>query len=249
MDDDYLVELLFEACEAAGSALEDLDDWGPTERPGQYRLDLAADEAASSVLRRAGLSILSEESGRSEGTVPLLAVLDPIDGSTNAQRGVPFYSTSICVGDSGGPRVAAVVGHNPRRAYHAVRGAGAWRDGARIAPSDCRVLSEAIVAVGAHLKVDLGCWQYRMLGCASLELCFVADGALDAYLLSGGASLHPWDYAGGALICAEAGAPVAERFGRSLWDESAHPRSPVAASTTKLLEDLVAVVGREGQRA
>ena len=76
-------------------------------------MDLVADAAALPVLHAAGLSVLSEESGRSDPAErrhdsgpadrALLAVLDPIDGSTNAVRGLRPYSTSICVMDAEGP--------------------------------------------------------------------------------------------------------------------------------------------------
>src|SRR3984885_10105951 len=97
--------------QAVRGALEVLEDWGPSGgKPGQYRLDLAADGAALPGLDGAGLAGLSEESGTTgDGPSGLLAVIDPIDGSTNAHRGVPFYSTSICVVDAEGPRVGLVV--------------------------------------------------------------------------------------------------------------------------------------------
>ena len=54
---------------------------------------------------------LSEESGFSEGAseMSLLAVLDPVDGSTNASRRIPWFATSICVLDEDGPLAALVV--------------------------------------------------------------------------------------------------------------------------------------------
>ena len=66
------------------------------QRATQYHLDVVADEVALRVLGGAGFQIVSEESGRS-GAGPLTVVVDPIDGSTNCDRGVPFYSTSLAV--------------------------------------------------------------------------------------------------------------------------------------------------------
>ena len=240
MDDKALVELLFAASEAARVALGELEDWGPSgAREGQYRLDLAADSAVLQILGNAGLSVLSEESGAHQGALPLLAMVDPIDGSTNAHRGLPMYSTSICVLDEQGPWVGAVKDHVSGRRFHAIRGKGAWRDGSVISPSTCRTLSKAIVGVSGVLVAPLGSWQYRALGCASLELCAVAEGTLDAYLPVGSASLHPWDYQAGALICQEAGAGLAERSGRDLWIRVDEVRAPVAAATPELLESLL----------
>ena len=127
------------------SSLDGLDDWGLAgTRPGQYRLDLAADAAALPVLHGAGLAVLSEESGATgDGPSGLLAVIDPIDGSTNAHRGVRFYSTSICVLDAEGPRVGLVTNQATGQRYAAVRGAGAEKDGKAIAPSGCQDLVNA----------------------------------------------------------------------------------------------------------
>ena len=249
MDEKSLVELLFEAARAARSALDELDDWGPNgEREGQYRLDVAADHAVVRVLGRAGLPILSEESGSHPGPLPLLAVVDPIDGSTNAHRGLPMYSTSICVLDERGPWVGVVKDHVSGHGFHAVRGQGAWRDGASIRPSDCRLLPRSIVGVSGVMQSALGTWQYRALGCASLELCAVAEGSLDAYIPVGSADLRPWDYQAGALICQEAGAVVTEARNRDLWVRDAQHRAPAAAATPELLAALLEAVARSERR-
>jgi fructose-1,6-bisphosphatase/inositol monophosphatase family enzyme len=243
VDDDSLLELLFEASTAAKAAIDDLDDWGPNgERPGQYRLDVAADEAATATLGKSGVSILSEESGRTEGSLPLVAVLDPIDGSTNAHRGIPMYSTSICVFDADGPRVGTVVNHCSGQRFHAIRGSGAWRDGGPILASKCETLSDSILGLSGFLSGGLGSWQYRAFGCASLEFCAVAEGSLDAYVLGDGISLQPWDYLAGLLICVEAGASVSELDGQDPWIAFESPRRPIAAGTPGLLQTILSAV-------
>jgi myo-inositol-1(or 4)-monophosphatase len=243
MDEKSLVDLLFEASAAARAALDQLDEWGPNgRREGQYRLDIAADDAVVRVLRASGLAILSEESGNHLGSLPLLAVVDPIDGSTNAHRGLPMYSTSICVLDEQGPWVGTVKDHVSGRGFHAIRGKGAWRDGSPIEPSSCSVLSRAVIGVSGVMQRPIPSWQYRTLGCASLELCAVADGTLDAYLPVASTSLRPWDYQAAVLICREAGAVVSERNGRDLWIRSDAPRAPVAAATAALMGELLAHV-------
>ena len=148
MDDVRLLEVLDEAVGAVRRALDVLEDWGPSgKKPGQYRLDVAADEAALPILHGAGLAVLSEESGMTgDGGSGLLAVIDPIDGSTNAHRGVPFYSTSICVLDADGPRVGVVTNQASGVRYAAVRGGGAEKDGRAIASSGCEDLEAAIEA-------------------------------------------------------------------------------------------------------
>ena len=242
MDDVRLLEVLDEAVAAVQSALGELDDWGPSGgKPGQYRLDLAADGAALPVLHGAGLTVLSEESGLTEaGSSGLLAVVDPVDGSTNAHRGVPFYSTSICVLDTEGPRVGLVVNLASGTRYAAVRGAGAERDGQRISPSSCTELGQAIVGISGFPVRHPGWAQFRALGAASLECCAVAEGVLDAYTVVGRSTLYGWDYLAGLLVCREAGATEGERDGKDVVVRDATSRRPVLAATSELAARLCA---------
>ena len=240
MDDVRLLEVLDEAVRAVRGALDVLEDWGPSGgKPGQYRLDLAADGAALPVLHGAGLTVLSEESGTTgDGGSGLLAVIDPIDGSTNAFRGVPFYSTSICVLDDEGPRVGVVTNQATGLRYAAVRGDGAQKDGRAIAPSGCEDLEAAIVGISGFPGSRPGWAQYRALGAASLECCAVAEGVLDAYLVVGGSTLYSWDYLAGLLVCREVGAAEGEREGRDLIVRDASSRRPIVAATRRLADRL-----------
>ena len=128
MTDDDLVDLCRRATGAVVERLSEAPDWGLV--PGsahQHHSDLAADAAAVEVLVDGGLGVLSEESGITHSGGPLLAVLDPLDGSTNAAQGIPWYACSLCVVDRSGPRVALVTNLASGVEYRAVRGAGAWR--------------------------------------------------------------------------------------------------------------------------
>jgi myo-inositol-1(or 4)-monophosphatase len=147
MDDATLLEVLHATATAVSGALGALDDWGPSGTiDGQYRHDLAADEAALAVLEGAGVGVLSEESGTRGSDRGLVVVVDPVDGSTNASRGVPWYATSLCAVDADGPRAALVVDQASGVRFEAVRGGGARKDGVPVAPSGCERLEDAIVA-------------------------------------------------------------------------------------------------------
>src|SRR4249919_2036088 len=102
--------LLHDVADAIGVAMRSITDWGPSGgRDGQYALDVAADAAGLALLRRGGVGVLSEESGFDPGTSGEVVVIDPIDGSTNASRGIPWFATSLCFVDPDGPAVALVV--------------------------------------------------------------------------------------------------------------------------------------------
>ncbi|MGZ4700953.1 MAG: inositol monophosphatase family protein, partial [Ilumatobacteraceae bacterium] len=119
--------LLHEVGDAVASALRSVTDWGLSgEREGQYVLDVTADDAALAVLRRAGVGVLSEESGFDAGTTGEVVIIDPIDGSTNASRGIPWFATSLCLVDGDGPAAAVVVNQASGVRYSAARGEGAW---------------------------------------------------------------------------------------------------------------------------
>jgi fructose-1,6-bisphosphatase/inositol monophosphatase family enzyme len=240
MDDDDLLEVLRAAAAAVAAALEDLDDWGLAgTRAGQYRSDLAADAAVLAVLDGAGLGVMSEESGPHRLDRAVTVVVDPVDGSTNASRGIPWYATSLCAVDAIGPRAALVVNQASGVRFEAVRGGGARRDGTSIHASSCTKLGEAIVGFSGFPTRPFGWAQYRCLGAAALDLCAVAEGMLDGYAVVGGSELGSWDYLGGMLICTEAGGVVADSQGDNLVTlEHGDRRTPMAAATPLLLEQL-----------
>jgi fructose-1,6-bisphosphatase/inositol monophosphatase family enzyme len=244
MDDDELMAILGRTVDAVRSALDELGDvdrWGLAgTRPGQYFSDIAADAAALEVLLGAGLGVLSEETGLHEAERDIVVVVDPVDGSTNASRGLPWFATSLCAVDGRGPRAALVVNQATRVAFEAVRGRGARVAGRAIAPSETGALNRAVVGLSGFPPRYLGWKQYRALGAAALDLSLVASGSLDAYVDCSRSAHGPWDYLGGVLICREAGAFVADAFDRELVVlEHDARRTPVAAATEQLLQELL----------
>ena len=149
MTDDELLAVVHEAVDAVVASFDGHDDWGLSGgRDGQYASDLVADSAALSVLQNAGLAVLSEESGRSSDA-ELVAVVDPLDGSTNASRPLPWFATSICVVEGDRPRVAVVHDHASGVRWDAIAGGGARVDGAPLPRRAPVPLDEAIVAINA----------------------------------------------------------------------------------------------------
>lgn len=240
-DPEELLPVLLEAARAVRVALEGIDPEDRRRaggRPGQYAFDVVADDAVRAVLHREGLGVLSEESGLTGPDSSLLVVVDPVDGSTNAALGIPWYATSLCVLDDVGPLVALVVHQVSDVRYHAVRGGGAFRDSEPIRPSATSELSDAVVGVSGLPPAYPGWSQFRALGAASLDICLVADGTLDGYRVVGRSALSVWDYVAAMLVCTEAGGVVSELDGRVLVVRDASPRRPVAAANQQLIEQL-----------
>jgi myo-inositol-1(or 4)-monophosphatase len=234
--------LLHDLADAVAAAMRTVTDWGPSgQREGQYALDVTADEAALAALDRAGVGVLSEESGFNPGTSGEIVVIDPIDGSTNASRGIPWFATSLCLVDADGPAVAVVVNQASGVRYFAERGGGAWCGERRLRPSGCTELSDAIVVVSSVPPPDVGWAQFRALGACALDLCAVADGVVDGFVDFGRDQHGVWDYLGGWLICREAGVDVVDAFDREMahMDHTVR-RTPVAAATPELAAALLA---------
>lgn len=240
--DPAVAGLVVRAADAVVSALADCGEWGPSGlRTGQYASDLVADAAALEVLDAAGVGVLSEESGLVRAESDVVVVIDPLDGSTNASRGVSWWATSLCAIDAHGPAAAVVVDLVHGRRYRAARGGGAFCDDEPIRTSGAQVLGESIVGISGLPSRPLGWRQFRALGAAALDLCAVADGRLDAYVDCSPDAHGVWDYAGALLICREAGATVVDALGRDLvaLDHAAR-RTPVAGATAELCDALVA---------
>lgn len=185
----------------------------------------AADLAVERLVRqrlaelRPGEPVLGEESGGGgDGGDGLCWVVDPIDGTVNYLYGYPWYAVSLAAQVDGESVAAAVVEPVSGRRWTAARGSGAWLDGRPLRVSGADRLDLALVGTGFAYRAERREQQaagvaglltrvrdIRRAGAASLDLCAVAAGWLDAYFEHG---LNRWDWAGGALIAREAGAVV-----------------------------------------
>lgn len=184
----------------------------------------AGDRAVERLVRdrlaelRPGESVLGEEEG-GDGTLDGLRwVVDPIDGTVNYLYGFPWYAVSLAAQIDGRSVAGAVVEPVSGRVWSAAVGLGAQLDGRPLRVSAGHRLELALVGTGfsysARRRVSQAAGIGRLLGevrdirrsgAASLDLCAVAAGWLDAYYEHG---LNRWDWAAGALIAAEAGAEV-----------------------------------------
>jgi myo-inositol-1(or 4)-monophosphatase len=187
--------------------------------------------------RRPGDAILGEEGGsyqesgwyeRDPGRVRWL--VDPIDGTVNYLYGIPQYAVSVAA-ELRGAVVAGAV-HNPvsGETFRASAGGGAWlaapgRDDRRLAVTGCAELPLALVGTGFSYDAADRAVQARIaaallprvrdirrFGAASLDLCYLAAGRVDAYYEH---RLSPWDYAAGGLVAAQAGALTTGLYGRT----------------------------------
>jgi len=231
-----ILEPLRECASEIGEAVKSQQGRGLSGvRATQYHLDLVADEVALRVLTGAGFRIVSEESGVT-GSGDLTVVVDPIDGSTNCDRGVPFYSTSLAVVRGEELIAGLVMNHADGTIFEAQKGSGAMRDGTAIHTSGQVDHSNALMAFSGLPSRHLGWSQTRSMGAASLEICLVADGSFDVYGVANHSSLNPWDYLAGLLILREAGGVAGDYKGDELETSDSVLRHPVFCATNELLD-------------
>lgn len=188
----------------------------------------AADRASEATVisgireRYASHRILSEESGSTQSDSPFEWVIDPLDGTTNFNAGLPLFSVSIGLKYDGETILGVVYAPYINELFHAVKGEGAYLNGNKIGVSGCTELSKAVVGTGfpvdKMLTSDNNTDNFekilpltravRRLGSAAMDICYVALGAFDAFWEI---NLHEWDVCAALLIAEEAGAE-SERF-------------------------------------
>lgn len=172
--------------------------------------------------------------------------IDPIDGTTNYIHGFAHCAISVGLWDVGGPLVGVVSDPIHRACYTAVRGGGAFRNGAQIRVSSRNALTDCLGAIGwrwnePETGADLfrrmapRAYRLRVLSSSALELCLVAEGALDFYV---GTNCEVWDVAAGVLILTEAGGAGGDWKGKPLTVRS----SSLAASNGKIHKELLAAL-------
>ena len=236
-----ILQVLNNTADAVSQVLATNTDWSLSGiRHTQYSVDVRADNAALAVLHEAGCAVLSEESQITGqwGDDDILVVMDPLDGSTNASRGVPWFATALCALDKNGMRASLVVNQaSGKDRYWATQGGGAFHNGNEIHHSACSTLKEAVVGVSGLASFRPQWSQFRALGAAALDICLVAQGVLDGWVDFN--SHGVWEYLASILICQEAGVATSEYLDRELlvtqYDEK---RTPIVAATPALLAQL-----------
>jgi myo-inositol-1(or 4)-monophosphatase len=220
-------------------------------------IDQAAEDVILARVREAAGAIVSEEVGRlGDGGLPLV-VVDPIDGSLNAKRGIPFFALSIAVAE--GETMDDVVfgfvhDFGSREEWTARRGEGAWLNGEPLGAvrpkGEVEILSfeatlTSLVARDAPKVAGLA-HRLRIMGSLALSFCHLAAGRVDAVC-----SLKPArsvDIAAAQLLCRELGLAVdlfdvVEPFGAAPLD--LEQRSRVVASGSSAVCERIAAALRD----
>jgi myo-inositol-1(or 4)-monophosphatase len=196
------------------------------ERKGMQDLVSVADRAVEELMRTqlGGAfpedDLLGEEGGgRARRPGAGLWVIDPIDGTANFLRGMPYWSVALAyvVAD----RVEIGVTYDPVHddLFSARRGAGAHRNQSPIRVTGCCDPQQAVIGSTFTFKMKIGTYSslieqilqagadHRRMGSTALMMCHVADGRLDGCITS---YCNSWDVIGGLLLVEEAGGAASD---------------------------------------
>jgi myo-inositol-1(or 4)-monophosphatase len=184
-----------------------------------------ADRDVENLIRRElkaafpGDAFLGEETAAQfEGAVERCWIVDPIDGTHNFLRGVPYWNVAIGYVELGRTQVGVVYDPPADRLYHGLRGRGAWcrsaEGDARLHAAATQALAGSYVVLGHHDRafepryfeirrrmMEAGV-AMRNFGSAALQLAHVASGRFDGFIEL---QLSAWDAVAGLLLVEEAG--------------------------------------------
>jgi len=232
-----------------------------TRAKGRHDVVTAVDTASEDLilerLRAAfpGDGIVAEEGSEVEARANRRWYLDPLDGTFNYSRGVPFWCVSLALFQGDEPLLGVV--HDPTRGetFRAARGLGAWLNEE---PIRCSGASEPSSAV-LHLTVELlddgppqgladlnvlapHILRTRNTGSAALALAYVAAGRFDAMLHR---FAHTWDFGAGMLLVQEAGGSASDVYGGRYSEATS---AVLAAATERLHSGLLELLHMQSNR-
>lgn len=236
VDLSYLTFIAIQAALQAGDILR--KGFGTTyeitAKPGKQNIvteyDHASEEAIISLISHhfPKHSFLAEESGFSgTGEDSILWIVDPLDGTTNFARHLPFFTISIAAYQGEEGLCGVIFQPLTNELFVAEKGKGAYLNGVRLSVSLVNNIDEAVIGAGFsyhateenskhyidHLELfsKLGI-TLRNFGSAALTLAYVAAGKLDGCWMN---SLYPWDIAAAKLLIEEAKGKLTRHDGQS----------------------------------
>ena len=221
----------------------------------------AEDELLKALLSVKGTRVLSEEAGfRGDPDGNTLAVVDPLDGSSNFAKGIPYYCTSVAVVEGNSLQdiqVGVVRDLVTGDVYHAVKGRGAKKNGASVQASGETDVSRAVLAIdisrgsseliGRLAPLISVASRQVHFGANALELSWVSDGTIDGFVDTRG-KIRITDLAAAYLVAAEAGAEISDERGRELRAvfDLGHRLSFVASANLHLHKEILRLCGPAG---
>ncbi len=246
------------ADEARKEILAILEDYGKeaakTVQMGAYGapsslVDVRAENRIIQMVKEGDMpyNIFTEEAGFIDRGYERTIIVDPLDGSYNAENGIPFYAVSIAIGKKNLQDVEyGLVKNVPLNVdYWAIKGEGAYKNGEKLKVDGKKNLYVIYLGKKAHkqsFELAQKIRRTRALGSAALEMCMVAEGIADMFIykFKENGYLRIVDIAAAYLIVKEAGGVVVDETLKPLDMEilGMERKSVIAAANPELLEVL-----------
>ena len=253
------INVLVKVCRKAAKTI--IRDFGEVENlqvslkgPGDYVT--ACDKKVEKIIidelqkARPSYSILSEEIGEINNDKSFKWIIDPIDGTSNFLHGIPHFAISI--GLEHNNEIVCGIIYDPIKdeMFTAEKGNGSYINNKRLRVSSREKLKNCIIFTGGpkygSLDKELSMLEYnkissevpipiRQLGCASLDMAYVAAGRCDGFWSR---NLNYWDIAAGIIIVKEAGGFVTDIKGEDDYRQN----KTILATNSKVNSEMIEVL-------
>lgn len=210
--------------------------------------DLEAENAILTILNsESTYGILSEESGYSGKSSGPKWVVDPIDGTSNFARALPFFAVSVALVDGNNFLVGVIVDVTQKKEFYAKKDGGAFLNDKKIViPKFNKNFSPSLFLNHGYSETDRNRFKELAkkvaldfdtlkLGTTALELCYISEGLVDGFVCSGD---ELWDFAAGAVIATEAGYIFSDWKGNP-WES---PGKQLLFARPEIHKDLVEII-------
>lgn len=192
----------------------------------------------------------TEDGSNPELTIAPTWIIDPVDGTTNFDSGLPLTSVSIGFCTEGKPVMGVVYAPMMNELYVGIRGYGSFKNGVRITGSmEKKRLSDAVVnfdfgngqeeaARCVRNIMKNGVKTTRCLGSGVLDFCYVATGRLDVvYAGVCRDGWKPWDYCAAYIIVKESGGAMESLVDQQGAELNMYGSSILCATSQELLDE------------
>ena len=211
--------------------------------------DLAAEKAILEILStESDYEILSEESGSLQKSSGSKWVVDPLDGTNNFARSLPLFAVSVGLMEGSESLVGVIIDPINQKEYYATKGGGAFCNGEKIIhPKFDTDYIPMLFLNHGYPEVDRAKFKelskrlasdYNILklGTTAVELCYIANGSVDAFICSGD---ELWDFAAGIVSTHESGCVFTDWHGNP-WDGKGNH---LLISKPEIHKQLVEIIG------
>ena len=259
MEIETLIGIGVEVRNVISSFIRENEDYGEmvVKRPKDItrKMDMAAENALDEALIKRGLSgrVISEELGdRIVGEHPeFMLIFDPIDGSTNATCGIPYFCTSLAYTERTDVATfdditMAVICDIQGNTYHAEMGKGTFLNGKKVLSIKAGTRVKPVVSVYSYGVPDVPAGLIeleksiivRALGSIALDMCLVADGTLDGVIDTRGL-VSGYDIMASALMLKGAGGLLTDLRGKQIADDVKASELSIVGTKNRELHNMI----------